>query len=81
MAIEHRAGVEFRIAGRTLSGVAMRYGDTSPDYQERFVPGAFGEVQSIAINLQHDRSLVVVKDALLADSERELARASGLVRR
>ena len=34
---EHRAGVEFRVAGRTLAGVAMVYGDVSPDYRERFV--------------------------------------------
>ena len=72
MAIEHRAGIEFRIAGRTLSGVAMRYGDTSPYFRERFVPGAFGEVSSIAINLHHDPSLIVVPSAILTDTPREL---------
>ena len=69
---EHRAGVEFRVQGRTLSGVALRYGDVSPDFAERFEPGAFGAVDRIAVNLQHDRSLVVAPDAILADSPREL---------
>ena len=70
--VEHRHGVEFRVSGRTLSGIAMVYGDVSPDHRERFVPGAFGEVRSIPVNLQHDRSIVVVPDALLTDSPREL---------
>ena len=72
MTPEHRAGCEFRVAGRTLSGTAMRYGDVSPDFRERFLPGAFGEVRSIAVNLQHDRNVIVVPDALLTDSPREL---------
>ena len=69
---EHRAGCEFRVQGRTLSGVAMRYGDVSPDFRERFLPGAFGEVRSLPVNLQHDPGIVVAADALLADSPREL---------
>ena len=69
---EHRAGVEFRVSGRTLSGVALRYGDVSPDFRERFLPGAFGPVDRIGINLQHDRALVVAPDAILTDSPREL---------
>ena len=52
--IEHRDGVEFRVAGRTLTGTALRYGDISPDFGERFEPGSFGEVRSVPINLQHD---------------------------
>ena len=69
---EHRAGCESRVAGRTLSGVALRYGDISPDFQERFVPRAFGNVDRVAFNLQHDRSLIVAPEALLTDSPREL---------
>ena len=42
--IEHRLAQEFRVSGRTLSGAAMVYGDTSHDHQERFESGAFGEV-------------------------------------
>lgn len=70
--LEHRTGPEFRVSGRTLSGVAMRYGDVSPDFRERFMPGAFGPVATIAINLQHDSNLVLAADALLTDSPREL---------
>ena len=69
---EHRAGCEFRVAGRTLSGIAMRYGDVSSDFRERFVSSAFGAVDRVDVNLQHDRSLVVARDALLTDGEREL---------
>ena len=72
MTPEHRGGCEFRVAGRTLSGVAMRYGDTSPGFSERFEAGAFGEVRAIPVNLQHDRSLIVAPDAILTDSPREL---------
>lgn len=69
---EHRAGVEFRVAGRTLSGVALRYGDVSPDFAERFEPGAFGPVDRVAINLQHDARMVVTPDAALTDGPRAL---------
>ena len=70
--IEFRAGVEFRVAGRTLSGTALRYGDISPDFAERFEPGAFGEVRTIPINLQHDSAIIVAPEALLTDSPRSL---------
>ena len=71
---EHREGVEFRVAGRTLSGIALRYGDvaTLPGFRERFIPGAFGGVDRIAVNVQHDPSLIVASDASLIDSDREL---------
>ena len=60
--------------GRTLSGRALVYGDVSPDFRERFVPGAFGALAPVALNLQHDRKLVLVEaDGLaLTDSERAL---------
>ena len=74
MSTEHRAGCEFRVAGRTLSGVAMRYGDTSPDFRERFVPGAFGPVGSrtMPINLQHDSAIIVAERGLINDTARAL---------
>ena len=73
MHTEHRAGLEFRVAGRTLSGLAMRYGDISSDFNERFEPGAFGTVPAtIQVNLQHDSAIVVAERAVLADSPREL---------
>ena len=72
--VEHREGVSFRVAGRTLSGRALVYGDTADmgDFRERFEPGAFGEVRTIPINLQHDRRLIVAEAALLTDSARSL---------
>ena len=71
--IEHRLSPEFRVQGRTLSGIAMRYGDTSPDFRERFVPGAFGELPTtVSVNLQHDPSVIVAPNAILSDSPRAL---------
>ena len=70
--IERREGLEFRVQGRTLSGRALVYGDVSPDFNERFLPGAFGEVRTIPINLQHDPAIIVAPDALLTDTPREL---------
>ena len=60
MTPEHRAGTEFRVSGRTLSGVAMPYGTVSPDFRERFVPGAFAPVPAVALNLQHDRRMEIL---------------------
>ena len=71
---EHRAGCEFRVAGRTLSGVVMRYGDTSPEYRERFVPGAFSPIDGVSLNIQHDQRLRVLDPGafILTDTMREL---------
>ena len=69
---EHRLAHEFRVAGRTLSGAAMTYGAVSPDFQERFAPGALQHSGRIDINLQHDPDLVVVRGAMLTDGPREL---------
>ena len=67
-----RRYADFRVAGRTLSGRALVYGDVAPQFRERFVPGAFQDLPStMAVNLQHDASLVVV-DAMLADGPRSL---------
>ena len=72
---EHRVGRgEFRVQGRVLSGVAMRYGDvvtgtsTSVSSRERSARSA-----RVDVNLQHDpgaccRCAVLV----LTDSPREL---------
>ena len=70
--IEHREGVSFRVSGRVLSGRALVYGDISPDFNERFLPGAFGEVRTVPVNLQHDPRLVVSEAATLIDSARSL---------
>ena len=63
----------FRVAGRTLTGRALVYGDVAPEFRERFVPGAFGEVRTIPINLQHDPAIIVVPEAVIADGPRELS--------
>ena len=66
----------FRVAGRTLSGTALRYGDVAPEFRERFVPGAFGEdLPAIALNLQHDARMVIAEPGafVLADGPRELS--------
>ena len=71
---EHRAGCEFRIAGRTLSGVVLRYGDVSPEHRERFVSGAFAPVPDVGLNIQHDQRLRVLDPGafILTDTLREL---------
>ena len=74
MTPERRNGGEFRVSGRTLSGTVLRYGDISPDYRERFLPGAFGQAPEAPLNIQHDASLVVLKasDYVLSDSATSL---------
>ena len=72
MTVEHRAGAEFRVSGRTLSGVAMVYGDVAPEHRERFMPGALRHGGRIDVCLQHDSSIVLARGALLTDTAREL---------
>ena len=72
---EHRAGAEFRVSGRTLTGKALVYGDLSPEFGERFEPGAFGpDVAAPVLNLQHDRGMVILPAGayVLTDSPHEL---------
>ena len=72
MVIEHRLAHEFRVSGRVLSGAAMVFGDTSPDFNERFMPGALQHSGRVDINLQHDSNLIVARGAVLTDTGREL---------
>ena len=73
MNLEHRAGGEVRVAGRTLSGIAMPYSTVSPGFNERFEPGAFGDVSTVDVNLQHDPGVVLARGATLTDSPRALS--------
>ena len=69
-----RRYADFRVAGRTLSGTALRYGDIAPEFRERFEPGAFGDVPAtLPVNLQHDAAIIVVPEAILVDGPRELS--------
>ena len=73
---------EFRYDGdRTISGVAMRYGDVAElpwGDKERFEPGAFGSVGSsdVILNFQHDRKRPLARTGgsglTLDDSSQEL---------
>ena len=71
---EHREGTEFRVAGRTLTGRALVYGDVSPDFQERFLPGSLAPVPAVGMNLQHDVSTTLLEPGslILNDTERAL---------
>ena len=71
---EIRAGLEFRVSGRTLSGTILRYGDIAPGHRERFMPGSLAPIPDVPLNIQHDRALVVLApgDFVLTDTDREL---------
>ena len=72
---EVRAGGELRVAGRTLSGPALVYGDVSAQHRERFTAGAFAPLgDDVPLLLQHDPGTVIVPagDYLLTDTERAL---------
>ena len=65
---------DFRVAGRTLTGIAIRYGDISPDFRERFEPGALSPVPDVPLTLQHDAGTVLIEAGryVLADGLRSL---------
>ena len=71
---EVRAGAEFRVAGRTLTGCVMTYGDISQEHRERFLPGAFAPVPDIPLNIQHDKNMRVLDagEFVLNDTPRAL---------
>ena len=51
-----RRFVELRADGeRRVSGVAVAYGDVSPQWQERFTPGSIELEPVLNLNVQHDR--------------------------
>lgn len=75
--------VEFRFDGeRTISGVAMRYGDTAKmpwGDKERFEPRAFGDINDqtdIVLTVQHKRDRMLARsnggDLRLVDTDMEL---------
>ena len=84
---------EVRVQGRNLSGVLMPYGTVAvvDGVREMFRAGAFAPVPAVLdVNLQHDADIVMVKGAVLTDTDVELrvnaelredSAASRLVRR
>ena len=71
----------------SLSGVAMPYGGQAqlPGFRERFLPGAFGNLEGadVVLNLQHQRAQVLARTGggglALADSPERLALRAELV--
>ena len=57
--VERSAPVEVRLSGRTLHGIALRYGERARDRAEMFEPGAFRPIGPVALNLQHDSERVI----------------------
>ena len=53
--VERTRPIEVRLSGRTLRGVALRYGEQARDRAEMFEPGAFQPIGPVSLNLQHDR--------------------------
>ena len=81
MELERRFGGAFRVDehGRTVTGAVVRYGDVAvvDGQPERIVPGAFGDVGTVPLTLQHDPQIVLSRAAVLTDGPRELrARAT-----
>ena len=58
-ALERSAPLEIRATGKTLTGEAVRYGQRATDRPERFEAGAFAPLGPLALNLQHDPSIVL----------------------
>ena len=63
---ERWAEIRFDGAAMTVSGTAIRYGETAKLYEnefERFEPGAFGDVGGldVILDVQHDRSRPVAR--------------------
>ena len=82
-AVEYRFfALEYRAeAGNKVTGTVLRYGSVAEiggAFQERFAPGAFGDVQSsdVIANVQHDRRKPVARTQggglRLSDSATEL---------
>ena len=72
--ITERRYADFRVAGRTLAGTALRYGDVSPDYRERFIAGALAPIPDVPLTLQHDPGSVLIEAGryALSDGPRSL---------
>ena len=80
---EHSAPLEVRVAGRTLTGAAMVYGEVARDRAERFEPGSLEPIEPVTLNLQHDpeRRIASTDDGTLRlTNDREALRISADLR-
>lgn len=58
--VERRAALgEVRVEGRKISGLVMRYGETSPSHRETFLSGSIRFADSVHLDLAHDRERVI----------------------
>ena len=81
--IERAMPVEFRMAGGTLTGTAIRYREEAQDRPEMFLPGAFVTgLDAAALNLQHDSQHIIAEqpDALTLDDGAHSLRLSAMLR-
>ena len=71
MAGEHSTPLEVRVAGRTLTGEAMIYGQQARDRAEVFEPGSLEPLEPVTLNLQHDpeRRIATTEDGSLRLSD------------
>ena len=78
---EIRAGSEFRVAGRTLTGVVLKYGDIGLARlpggaigRERFEQRAFAPVPDVPLIMGHDSTLVIAApgEYVLTDGDQAL---------
>ena len=71
MAGEHSTPLEVRVAGRTLTGEAMIYGQQARDRAELFEPGSLEPLEPVTLNLQHDpeRRIASTSDGTLRLSD------------
>ena len=67
---ELAAPLELRVAGRTLTGAAMIYGQRAKDRPEMFEPGSLQPVYPVTLNIQHDdyREIATTADGSPAPS-------------
>ena len=62
--MEHSAPVEFRAAGRSLSGPVVTYGEVAQDRAERFAAGAFvSREDPLVLDVQHDPAIIAASTA------------------
>lgn len=52
--VAYSTPLEVRVAGRTLSGAAIPYGERARDRAEMFRPGSVELLEPVTLNLQHD---------------------------